>query len=87
MYWLHPTHQRQLGSTTVMYATDRSLDQLSFIFEKLREGADQEFLVELRRMPFRNLRSLRGSLWSRVVLSLRPISPQIHFIRCLAILC
>jgi PhnB protein len=50
--WLHPTHQRQLGNTTAMYATGDSLDELSPIFEKLRDGADQEFLVELREMPF-----------------------------------
>ena len=50
--WLHPTHLRQAGNTTAMYITGASLDELSPIFEKLREGADQEFFVELREMPF-----------------------------------
>jgi PhnB protein len=50
--WLHPTHSRQQGNTTAMYVTGESFDELSPIFEKLREGADQEFLVELREMPF-----------------------------------
>jgi PhnB protein len=50
--WLHPVHQRQPGNTTAMYVTGDSYDQLSPIFEKLREGAEQEFLVELREMPF-----------------------------------
>ena len=50
--WLHPTHLRQVGNTTAMYITGGSLDELSPIFEKLREDADQEFLVELREMPF-----------------------------------
>ena len=50
--WLHPTHQRQLGNTTAAYVTGDSLEELSPIFEKLRKGADQEFLVELREMPF-----------------------------------
>ncbi len=50
--WLHPTHQRQLGNTIAMYVTGDSLDELSPILEKLREGADQEFLVELQEMPF-----------------------------------
>jgi PhnB protein len=47
--WLHPVHRRQQGNTTAMYITG---DELSPIFEKLRQNADQEFLVELREMPF-----------------------------------
>jgi PhnB protein len=35
-----------------MYVNGNSYDDLSPIFEKLREGADQEFLVELQEMPF-----------------------------------
>lgn len=50
--WLHPTHRRQQGNTTAMYVTGSSLDELSPVFEKLREGADQEFLVALQEMPF-----------------------------------
>ena len=50
--WLHPVHQRQQGNTTAMYVTGDTFDELSAIFERLRDGADQEFLVELREMPF-----------------------------------
>ena len=50
--WLHPVHERQQGNTTAMYVLGDSLDELSPIFRKLREGADQEFLVELQQMPF-----------------------------------
>lgn len=50
--WLHPTHQRQQGNTTAMFVTGKSYDELSPVFEKLRQGADQEFLVELCEMPF-----------------------------------
>ena len=50
--WLHPVHQRQQGNTTAMYVLGASFDELSSIFNKLREGADHEFLVELQQMPF-----------------------------------
>src|ERR1700751_4053945 len=50
--WLRPTHRRQQGNTTAMYITGDSYDELSPIFEKLRQSADQEFLVELRELPF-----------------------------------
>jgi PhnB protein len=50
--WLHSVHQRLQGNTTAMYVTGSSFDELSPIFEKLRVGADQEFLVELKEMPF-----------------------------------
>jgi uncharacterized glyoxalase superfamily protein PhnB len=35
-----------------MYVTGSGHDELLPIFEKLRDGADPEFLVELREMPF-----------------------------------
>ncbi len=50
--WLHPTHRRQPGNTTAMYVTGDGLEELLPIFEKLRDGADSEFLVELCEMPF-----------------------------------
>ena len=50
--WLHPAHKRQQGNTSAMYVTGDSFDDLSPVFEKLRVGADQEFLVELQEMPF-----------------------------------
>jgi PhnB protein len=50
--WLHPVHRRHQGNTTAMYVTGADLVELAPIFEKLREGADEEFLVELQEMPF-----------------------------------
>lgn len=35
-----------------MYVLGASFDELQPLFGKLREGADQEFLVELQQMPF-----------------------------------
>lgn len=35
-----------------MYVTGSIFDELLTIFGKLREGADQEFLVELQEMSF-----------------------------------
>lgn len=49
--WLHPTHRRLQGNTTAMYVTG-GFNELLPIFDKLRNGADTEFLVELREMPF-----------------------------------
>lgn len=50
--WLHPTHRRVQGNSTAMHVTGDGYDELSPIFEKLRQGADTEFLVELCEMPF-----------------------------------
>jgi PhnB protein len=50
--WLHPTRQRLQGNTTAIYITGDGYDELSPIFEKLREGADPQLLTELREMPF-----------------------------------
>jgi PhnB protein len=50
--WLHPTRRPLQGNTTAMYVTGAGYDELSPIFDKLRNGAEAEFLVELREMPF-----------------------------------
>ena len=50
--WLHPTRRPIQGNTTALYVTGEGYDELSPIFEKLRDGADAELLVELREMPF-----------------------------------
>ncbi len=50
--WLHPTRRPLPGNTTAMYVTGVGYDELSPIFDKLRRGAEAEFLVELREMPF-----------------------------------
>lgn len=50
--WLHPTRQPVQGNMAAMYVTGDGYGELSPIFEKLRDGADAELLVELREMPF-----------------------------------
>jgi PhnB protein len=50
--WLHPTRQPLQGNTTAMYVTGDGYDELSPIFDKLRDAADAQFLTELREMPF-----------------------------------
>jgi len=50
--WLHPTRTPKQGNTTAMYIIGAPLDELRTIFDKLSDGADKEFLVELRDMPF-----------------------------------
>jgi PhnB protein len=50
--WLHPTRSPKQGNTTAMYISSTKLDELRTIFDKLANGADKEFLVDLRDMPF-----------------------------------
>lgn len=50
--WLHPTRKPIQGNTTAMYVTGDEYAELSPIFDKLRDGADPQLLVELREMPF-----------------------------------
>ena len=50
--WLHPTRQPQQGNMTAMFVTGDGREELQPIFDKLREGANPEFLAELREMPF-----------------------------------
>jgi PhnB protein len=50
--WLHPKHVRQQGNSTAMYVTGSGVDELRPIFDKLAEGADREFFVDLCQMPF-----------------------------------
>jgi PhnB protein len=50
--WLHPTRVPKLGNMTAMYVSGDSLGDLRPIFDRLSNGADKEFLVELREMPF-----------------------------------
>ncbi len=50
--WLHPTRQPQQGNTTAMYVMGEGREDLSPVFEKLRNSANPELLVELREMPF-----------------------------------
>jgi PhnB protein len=50
--WLHPTRAWKQGNTTAMHVTATQSDELRAIFDKLSAGADREFLVELREMPF-----------------------------------
>lgn len=50
--WLHPTRAPRQGNTTAMYVSSAQFDELKSIFDKLSDGADKEFLVGLRDMPF-----------------------------------
>ena len=50
--WLHPTRQPQTGNMTGIYLTEGSLAELKPVFDRLREGADTTYLVDLREMPF-----------------------------------
>lgn len=50
--WLHPTRQPKQGNTTAMYLVTDEPGELRTIFDKLSNGADREFLVDLRDMPF-----------------------------------
>lgn len=50
--WLHPVRQRQQGNTAALFVIGDTIDELAPVFEKLRKGADAEFLVALQQMPF-----------------------------------
>jgi PhnB protein len=50
--WLHPTRLFRQGNTVAMYVRGATFNELSQIFDKLREGADEDLLDELRDMPF-----------------------------------
>jgi PhnB protein len=50
--WLHPTRAPKQGNTVAMYVSGATYSELRAIFDKLSAGADKEFLVDLRDMPF-----------------------------------
>jgi PhnB protein len=50
--WLHPTRKPKQGNTTAMYVNSDQPFELRTIFDRLSSGADKEFLVDLREMPF-----------------------------------
>lgn len=50
--WLHPQRRPQQGNTTAIYVTGEGLAELTPVFTELRAGANEEFLTELREMPF-----------------------------------
>ncbi len=50
--WLHPVHVPKLGNMTAMYVTSDRPGQLRPIFDKLADGAEKEFFVDLCEMPF-----------------------------------
>jgi PhnB protein len=50
--WLHPTRRPIQGNTTALYVIGDEYGELSAIFNKLRDGAEEQLLVELREMPF-----------------------------------
>ena len=50
--WLHPTRQPQQGNMTAIFVTGEGRAEIERAFEKLRQGADADVLVELQQMPF-----------------------------------
>jgi len=50
--WLHPTRMPKQGNTTAMYLSSARPEELRTIFDKLSDGADREFFVALKEMPF-----------------------------------
>ncbi len=50
--WLHPTRARQHGNDTGLYVNGATYGELRTIFDKLAAGAPEEFLDDLRPMPF-----------------------------------
>jgi len=50
--WLHPTHLPKQGNTVAMFVSSARPDELRTIFDKLSDGADDQFFVALREMPF-----------------------------------
>lgn len=50
--WLHPTQIPKQGNTAAMYVTGDQPVELRAIFDKLADGANKEFFVDLREMPF-----------------------------------
>ena len=50
--WLHPTRKPVQGNMAALYVTADRYEELSSVFERLRDGADAALLVELHAMPF-----------------------------------
>lgn len=50
--WLHPTRERRQGNNAGMFVNGGTYDELRTIFDKLAAGAPEEFLDDLRPMPF-----------------------------------
>lgn len=50
--WLHPTRKPQQGNQVCMYLAGGKYAELRAPFDKLRVGADEDLLDDLRDMPF-----------------------------------
>lgn len=50
--WLHPTRLPKQGNTTAIHLSSDQPAELRTIFDKLSDGAEKEFFVDLREMPF-----------------------------------
>ena len=50
--WLHPTRARTHGNNVGMFVNGGTYEELRAIFGKLAVGAPDEFLDDLRPMPF-----------------------------------
>jgi PhnB protein len=50
--WLHPTRVRNQGNNVGMFVNGGTYEELRAIFDKLAVGAPEEYLDDLRPMPF-----------------------------------
>lgn len=50
--WLHPTRMPEQGNTSAMFVISDQAHELRSIFDKLSDGANREFFVDLLEMPF-----------------------------------
>jgi PhnB protein len=50
--WLHPTRVPKPGNTVAVYLQAENYGELRAVFDKLAVGADEDFLDDLREMPF-----------------------------------
>jgi PhnB protein len=50
--WLHPTRIPKQGNTTAIYVTGDQVTELRKVFARLSDGANKEFKIDLKEMPF-----------------------------------
>jgi PhnB protein len=50
--WLHPTRQRRQGNNAGLFVNGATCEELRMIFDRLAVGAPEEFLDDLRPLPF-----------------------------------
>jgi PhnB protein len=50
--WLHPTRARIHGNNVGLFVNGGTYEELRLVFDRLAAGAPEEFLDDLRPMPF-----------------------------------